>query len=309
VAVTLAVVIAAYNAQDTLGSQLTALAAQRADVDWEVLVCDNGSTDGTAAVAESYRSRLPLRVVPVTAGQGPSFARNAGVAATDARWLAFVDADDVVADGWLDAVAGGLSAHAFLAGRLDGRRLNDADVLRTRELQQQTGLQWTPVGPGLPHAGAGTLALHRSLFEAVGGFDETMPCLEDTDLCWRVQLETGVPLVFAPDVLVHARLRESVGARWRQGRTYGKAQAVLERRYGADRASVPAGEGPPATGAVSGLLRLVRRPSALVWTLGWHVGHRSGSAVPARPADPPVGTSVVSPAEERVGTPYRVATA
>ena len=280
----LSVVIACRNAEATLGVQLEALAREPRHSEWDILLCDNGSTDDTIAVAESYRARLPrLRIVAAGENPGPAYARNVGAAQTRARWLAFVDADDEIAPGWIDAMFAALDAHAFVAGRFEPTRLNSAAVLRSRPLQQDEGLQDSGIGPRLPHAGAGNMGIHRSVFQAVGGFDVALGCLEDTDLCWRVQL-AGVPLVFWPDAVVHVRLRSTMRRMWSQGRSYGAATAELEHRYaGVTRADLPPGSSPaepvPVEAAERGsLLRLVRgarTPGALVWRFGWHAGHRA----------------------------------
>lgn len=227
---TLSVVIPCRNTQDFLGVQLAALARQECPVPWELLICDNGSTDGTVALAESWADRLPLRIVHAAeiAGSGP--ARNAGVEAARGRWIGFCDADDEVADDWLSALCRALEAHPFVAGRFDGERLNSARVRRSRPLDQQDGLQSSPNPVGLPHAGASNLGIHRSVFLEVDGFDPAVRHLQDTDLCWRVQL-AGYPLVFVPDLLVHMRLRSSLRSMYRQGYNYGASYAHLERRY------------------------------------------------------------------------------
>ena len=60
-------VVPVYNGARTLGPLLSALAGQRSPVPWEVVIADNGSTDGTLEVVEDYRARLPaLTVVHVT---------------------------------------------------------------------------------------------------------------------------------------------------------------------------------------------------------------------------------------------------
>ncbi|HEX2804591.1 MAG TPA: glycosyltransferase family 2 protein, partial [Kineosporiaceae bacterium] len=97
----LSVVIACLNAQDVLGVQLAALAGQECPVPWELLLCDNGSTDGTVALAESWADRLPLRVIDASGVRGSGPARNAGAEAARGEWLGFCDADDEVGSGWL----------------------------------------------------------------------------------------------------------------------------------------------------------------------------------------------------------------
>ena len=289
----LSVVIPSRNAEATIGVQLGALAAQRADVDWEVLVADNGSSDGTRTVVERYRDRLPgLRVVEASGRRGPGHARNVGAAAASGRWLAFVDADDEVGEGWLQAVVDGLGQHDVIAGRFEVHRLNAPSVTRSRRPDQDTGLQYSPFGLALPHAGAGNLAVTRAAFEAVGGFDVGLTCLEDTDFCWRVQL-AGHPLVFWPDAVVHVRLRSSLRRMWAQGRVYGAAAAELDHRYrdvAADAvparsrrepADPPPADVSPASSASTdprvapARSRLLPDPGHLVWVAGWHVGHRT----------------------------------
>ena len=226
----LSVVIAAYDAEDTLGEQLDALAAQRVPFGWEVVVADNGSTDGTAALARSYAGRLRIRVVDASATPGAGAARNVGASVVRAPLVAFCDADDVVADGWLAAMRAALERHAFVAGRFDGTRLNSASVLRSRELPQQHGLQESARLPGLHAAGAGNMGIRADVFRAVGGFDPRCLYLEDADLCWRVQL-AGVPLTWAPEVVLHVRLRGSLWSTARQGYHYGTGERWLALRY------------------------------------------------------------------------------
>ena len=281
---TLSVVIACRNAEATLGVQLEALSREPRHAAWDVVLCDNGSTDSTLTIAQRYRRLLPnLRVVPADERPGPAHARNVGAASTDAPWLAFVDADDEIAPGWVTAMLSALDGHAFVAGRFEGTRLNSAAAVRSRPLQQADGLQDCGIGPRLPHAGAGNMGIHREVFDAVGGFDADLGCLEDTDFCWRVQL-SGVPLVFWPDAVVHVRLRSTMRRMWGQGRAYGAATAELEHRYAAvTAADLPAGGSPAADpGGATGPLRGVARsltPGALIWRAGWHVGHRTHRAV------------------------------
>ena len=78
--VELSVVIPCRNAAEHLAEQLLALAEEQLDRRWEIVMVDNGSTDGSAAVAEGLRSRLPcsLVVVDSSGGVGAAGARNMG---------------------------------------------------------------------------------------------------------------------------------------------------------------------------------------------------------------------------------------
>lgn len=210
--------------------QLAALARQECPVPWEVLVCDNGSTDGTVRVAESWADRLPLRVVDAAALLGAGPARNEGVKVARGEWIGFCDADDEVGDDWLATLCAALERYPFVAGRLSSERLNSPRVQRSRVLEQQTGLQFSSEAVGLPHAASSNLGIHRSAFLEVGGFDPAVRYLQDTDLCWRVQL-AGYVLEWVPELVVYMRLRSTLRAMYRQGWNYGASQARLERRY------------------------------------------------------------------------------
>jgi GT2 family glycosyltransferase len=296
------VVIACRNAEDTLGVQLEALARQECPVPWDVVISDNGSTDGSVAVARGFASRLPgLTIVDSSDRAGAGHARNIGAYSTQAPLLVFCDADDEAAPGWLAAMVNALKTEQFVAGRFESQKLNDAGALRSRSLQQSTSLQESPFGPDLPHAGAGNLGLSRELFLSVGGFDLDVGFLEDTDLCWRIQL-TGAALTFCPEAVMHVRLRSSLRTMWAQGRAYGAASALLEHRY---QNTAPAGRtgpvtskpGPPGSGPRFGIVGRVvslileqHSVGGLLWTLGWHVGHRQW-----RPAHSPAAATPISP--------------
>ncbi|GIG24527.1 glycosyltransferase family 2 protein [Cellulomonas denverensis] len=229
----LSVIIAARNAATTLPAQLDALAAQRGDGRWELIVADNGSTDATADLVRLRSADWPeLHLVDAAGRPGAGHARNLGALTARGRWLAFCDADDVVADDWVAAITAALAHTPLVAGRLDWERLNSPDLRRSRALPQVDGLQSTDPLPGLGHAAASNLGVHAALFHALGGFDLGARFLQDTDLCWRAQL-SGTPLVFAPDAVVHMRLRRGLRGAWRQGRNTGMGERWLAARYGA----------------------------------------------------------------------------
>lgn len=277
----LSVIIPCLDAGATIGEQLEALARQEWSGRWEVIVADNGSRDDTLEVVERYRDRLPaLRVIDASRVRGAAHARNAGAKAARAQKLAFVDADDVVAPGWVAAVAGALDRHELVASRWDTELLNTPEVRSTRRNGQADGLQAYKYPQFLPHAGGCGLAVRRSAHEAVGGFDETLPCLEDTDYCWRVQL-SGRELAFAPDALVHIRFRATASASFQQAVQYGRANVRLHKIYrshGMPSLSWRSGLGAWLKLARQGLyLPRSRRTAAWLRQLGWRLGRLIGS--------------------------------
>src|SRR5215203_2323406 len=101
----LTVVIPALDAADEIAGQLDALAAQEWDEPWEVVVADNGSTDGTRAVVERYAGRLPgLRVVDASEPAGQAHALNAGVESACAEAVASATRTTRWRPGWVAAI-------------------------------------------------------------------------------------------------------------------------------------------------------------------------------------------------------------
>jgi glycosyltransferase involved in cell wall biosynthesis len=225
------VVVPCRNAADTLPELLDSLVRQRFDGAWELVVVDNHSTDETRAVLERYRDRLPLRIIETPPGPASGArARNCGAAASHASALLFVDADDVVADGWGRGLQLALREHRFVACRAEDVLLNEATWRRARGVDLPDGLlSWWDYP--YPCAGAGTIGIRRELYAAVGGMDETMDAFEDIDFCWRVQLDEGVELVLAPDALLHYRYRTTLRGVFRQSCAYGRGMVAVYQRH------------------------------------------------------------------------------
>jgi glycosyltransferase involved in cell wall biosynthesis len=220
----ISVIIPTLNAAHTLEDQLDALAHQRFDGEFEVIIADNGSTDDTRAVVEKWHGRLPsLRVVDASARPGSPSARNAGVHAASGTSLAFCDADDVVADGWLAAMAEGLESAPVVAGWCE-------------LVEEQTDRLLLPAGPRqtsmgfLRFADSCSMAVDKAALESVGGFAEDMLRCSDVDVSWRLQL-AGYEMVEAPDALVHKRARRARRARVVQVYEWGRFEPMLYKRY------------------------------------------------------------------------------
>ena len=226
----ISIVIPFHNARETLGEQLDALEAEAAPWPWELVLVDDASSDGSIAVAEGYRNRLPLRIVRLSANRGAAAARNAGVAASCAEVVGFLDADDVIAPGWIQAAMCAARRWPAAASRFDVEALNSPDVRAERAGGQQTGLRPYEYPPFLPHCGGCGLVVRREVHERIGGFDPSLRCLEDTDYVWRLQL-AGYALGFADDAVVRIRYRQNGGESARQAFRYGYSNVILYTRY------------------------------------------------------------------------------
>src|SRR6266511_4686800 len=115
------VIVPARNAEPYLGQTLESVLGQTYG-DWEAVVADDASTDGTRAVAESFAARHPdrIKVVALKRNYGPALARNAAVrASSGGELLALLDADDWWREDYLERQVGLYDA-ATAAGRRVG---------------------------------------------------------------------------------------------------------------------------------------------------------------------------------------------
>jgi GT2 family glycosyltransferase len=226
----ISVVIPTFNGIKTLGEQLIALARQDGASRVGVVISDNGSADGTQALARTFISQLPgLIVVDSSAVRGAAYARNVGAEAATGEAFLFCDGDDVVGPGWLPAMEAALAGHPFVAARLDHRRLNPS---WTREIygEPQRDALCNTEPPFLPFAWGGTIGVHRDLHLSIGGFDESLRAGDDCDYCYRLQL-AGAALHFVSAAVVYYRHRQSLSEIFRQSRRFGHSQALLLGRY------------------------------------------------------------------------------
>lgn len=274
------VIIPCYNAEDTIGAQLQALATQQWSEPWELLVVDNRCTDGSMAVVKKFQEQLPnLRIVDAQARQGQPYAVNTGVQAAQGENVLFCDADDVVGDGYVAAMSNALVEHEFVACGFEETRLNELWVQQSHANLQKNGLSQYSYPPFLSHSGGGVIGVKRALFQKFGGFDESLPILHDTDFCWRLQL-AGVALTFVSDTVVHIRYRNTLKGLYRQSRNYAEFNVLLYKLY--------QNRGMPEItfklslrkwASLTSNLRLFRSQvgrARLAWHIGWCVGRLRG---------------------------------
>lgn len=226
----LSIIIPCLNAADTIGIQLEELANQQLSELLEVIVSDNGSTDETIAVVQQYNKRLPnLSVVEAKAKQGAAYTRNAGILAASGDAFAFIDADDKIAPGWLSAMTKALLTHDIVTGPLDLKYLNQP--WRVKKDVELEGLKQPTHPPFLPFGGTCNMGFTRSLYQTIGGFDESFIYQEDAEICWRSQL-AGFKLHYEPQAIVYYRLKHTLPGTYRQARNWGQAYILLLDKYG-----------------------------------------------------------------------------
>jgi glycosyltransferase involved in cell wall biosynthesis len=206
-AAAVSVVIPAYNAADTIGRALDSVAAQTAPPA-EVIVVDDGSTDGTAAVVAA-RTDLPIRLLASPGRGGAAAARNLGIAAARGEFIAFLDADDEWTPDKLArqlAVIVPASRMSFVACRSfeyahDGSPIGPVHP----DVPVVTGPEAWRTLLAATFVSTPCVLARRSVLQAIGGFDQTLPIAEDQDLWIRLALAGEVG--FVDDVLVRVHER------------------------------------------------------------------------------------------------------
>ena len=220
--------------------------------DFEVIVVNDGSSDDTALLARQYgfpvigtssrglRSALPGMEngrdwVITQPNRGLANARNLGLEAATGQIVAYIDDDAYPDPHWLSYLVA-----AFLNPR-------------TEQYAGVGGPNLAPPGDGpiadcVAHAPGGpihvlltnqkaehipgcNMAFRRVALKMIGGFDPQFHVAgDDVDVCWRLQ-HAGWSLGFSPAAVVWHHRRNSMRAYWKQQRGYGKAEAMLERKW------------------------------------------------------------------------------
>lgn len=195
---------------------LNALGKLKADMPYELVLVDNGSTDNTASILAEFQSRHRTTVILVSEPKpGVSHARNAGIRAAKGKVLAFTDDDCYPAEDYLIAVAQCFGDNRL--GYLGGRVLlfDPADLPITIQPLNQTVTipASTYMAPGLIHGA--NFAFRREVVDRIGGFDIFLgpgtPCMaaDDTDLMQRAS-SAGFPGLYSPiPVVYHHHRRQT----------------------------------------------------------------------------------------------------
>ena len=269
------------NSEDTIATQLNALSNQNWSGPWEVIVSDGGSTDHTLKIVEQYKDRINnLHIVNASDRRGCAYARNVAAKVATGEVLAFCDADDEVGKNWLSTLGMALLKYDFVACRTDIDKLNTNWIKKTRLHFQKDRLIVHSFPSFFPHAAGGTLGVKRWLHEAVGGFNESLLVLEDTDYCWRIQLK-GIELHFVSNAVVHYRYRNTFRDMYRQSSNYGMGTIILYRKY--QQFGIPKiSRKKEMLSWVSLIKKLIKIRdkgdlASWIWRLGWRMGRLKGN--------------------------------
>lgn len=187
--------------------------------DYEAIVVSDGCSVSVPA---------GVRLVQQTPQRGPAAARNAGAACAAGEFLAFTDDDCAPAPDWLRRLDERLPAYpeALIGGHTRNTLTGNPYAAATQSIVDF----FATANP--PFFASSNIAMRKSAFEEIGGFDATWPfaAAEDRDLCAR-WLASGRPLLYAPDAVVDHAHELSFAGFWRQHVCYGRGACWLRRKH------------------------------------------------------------------------------
>ncbi|HXI39407.1 MAG TPA: glycosyltransferase [Bryobacteraceae bacterium] len=222
----ISVLVCSFNGSRTIRDCLEGIEKIRYP-DYETIVIDDGSTDGTGDIAQEYSVRL-IR----TENQGLSAARNLGWQSATGEIVAYIDDDARPDPDWLTYLAA-----AFL--KTDYAGVGGPNIPFLDDGWTARCVAMAPGGPAqvlisdteAEHIPGCNMAFRRNWLEAIKGFDpQFRQAGDDVDVCWRIR-ERGGRLGFSPASMVWHHYRRTVKAYWKQQVGYGKAEAMLERKW------------------------------------------------------------------------------
>jgi len=222
----ISVIVCTYNGSRTIRDCLDALLRVEYS-NFEVIVVDDGSTDAAPEIACKY----PVRLIS-TENRGLSSARNAGLEAATGEIVAYLDDDAYPDPHWLTYLAASFihTTHAAVGG---------PNIPPAGDGPIADCVTNAPGGPvhvllsdqEAEHIPGCNIAFRKAALQAIGGFDPQFRIAgDDVDICWRLQKQ-GWTVGFDPAAVVWHHRRNSVRAYWKQQLNYGKAEALLERKW------------------------------------------------------------------------------
>jgi glycosyltransferase involved in cell wall biosynthesis len=195
------IIVPAYNAESTLESTLACLDLQT-ERDFEVIVVDDGATDGTGALADRLCAARGWRVVHQE-NRGLPGARNAGIAEAHGRWITLLDADDWLLPTFLARMRELLESREGVGLAFVDAWIWDVDLGRYARRSASGRYRPHPIPTEqwaffrtlmVVNYVYGAACFPRALAEQLGGFTETLPAAEDWEMWLRIAA-SGAPVV------------------------------------------------------------------------------------------------------------------
>ena len=203
----LSIVIPVYNCSRYVQATLESI-SQQTFTDFEIIVVDDGSVDGTAEILRSYSKHEPRLTVVTLAHRGVVVALNTGIAKARSDLIVRIDADDLMAPSRLDRQLAFMADHPELGAAGSYYRIIDehGEVRGSHEppFCSQEDVELFISSGGNPIFPAPSMILRKSVVQAVGGFREEFRQTEDVDLSMRI-IQSGFHILVQPEYLTYFR--------------------------------------------------------------------------------------------------------
>jgi hypothetical protein len=194
------VIIPALNEEKYLPRCLESLTRQSRKEQFEIIVVDGGSTDQTAEVAMEHADKVIVEPSPV------GVARNLGAKHAEGKILAFIDADTMACERWIEEIARTLDPSTTPAGVTGPTLPYEGTELDKLAYHVATGwAQRLSLKLGRPHVAGFNCAYRRRAFWEAGGFDENRVLSEDVTLSLKMRHQG--PILFNPEMIAYTSLR------------------------------------------------------------------------------------------------------
>ena len=193
------VIVPAYNAEHTVGSCIEALLNQELPHDnYEVIVVDDGSTDGTAKTIKKY----PVKYF-YQENSGPASARNAGVYKSENEIILFTDADCVPSNNWIREMVRPFKKKEIVAVKGAYKTNQNEIVARFAQVEFLERFELLKRYENIDMVDTYSAAFKKEIFLEAGGFDLSFPVAnnEDTEFSYKLSKQ-GYRMVFNPDAVV-----------------------------------------------------------------------------------------------------------
>lgn len=209
--VRVSIVIPAYNEEKCIESTLFSLlrSEQETNINYEVILVDNNSTDNTVNVALKYKNGLNLRIIKERV-QGRGAARARGFKEAEGEIILSADADTILFKGWIEK----------LVNELNGKNIGVTTSCQIVEGAFLTRLVFNSFQPvimiiyrilfGHFWLSGFSFGIKKAVYESSGGFDQTLQAQEDTDLSFRVSKLGKIKFINSPVIVSNRRFKKGL---------------------------------------------------------------------------------------------------
>lgn len=212
-------IVPVFNGERYLGEALESILKQTYQ-SLEIIVVDDGSTDGTAAVIDRYAEQVRFLRQP---NAGTAAARNLGLNAANGEFIAFLDADDL----WHPEKLERQTARFQTRPELDYCVAHVQNFWVPELIEEERRFRDHRISKALPGYSTGTLLVRRALFDTVGQFNPAIKHADDTEWFLRAS-EHGAAMELLPDVLLYRRLHQTNLSRLRASNSRDQYLQILK---------------------------------------------------------------------------------